>query len=280
LLNEHSFITKTTKIYNLSNVTTPSERKYIVPAVERAVIILQLLAQEPDGLTISQITQRLAVPKSTIFTILTTLKQYHLVERGEETGRFRLGMELFTLGSTVVERLNIRSAAYPTLKRLAQSTGLTTHLGIMDQGQVVYIEKIEGQGPIKISSAVGRRMGVHCTALGKAMLAQLPEAELQLIFNDHALLQRTPNTITSWEALRTDLARTYERGYAFDDEENELGIRCLGAPVFNHQREVVCAMSISGPRDRISIESIGTLARQLVEAAKEVSQNLGYTPLL
>lgn len=256
-------------------VSTP-ERKYIVPAVERAVIILQLLAQEPDGLTISQITQRLAVPKSTIFTILTTLKQYRLVERKEETGQFRLGVELFTLGSTVVERLNVRSAAYPTLKRLAQSTGLTTHLGIMDQGEVVYIEKIEGRGPIKISSAVGRRMSVHCTALGKAMLAQLPEAEFQLIFNGRDLAQRTPNTITSLETLWTDLARTRERGYAFDDEENELGIRCLGAPIFNHQREVTGSISASGPRDRISIENIGPLARQVVEAAREISQNLGY----
>ena len=207
---------------------------------------------------------------------MTTLKQYRLVERVEETGQFRLGMELFTLGSTVVERLNVRSATYPTLKRLAQSTGLTTHLGIMDQGEVVYIEKIEGQGPIKISSAVGRRMGVHCTALGKAMLAQLPQAELQLILSNYNLPQRTPNTITSLEALQTDLARTRERGYAFDDEENELGIRCLGAPIFNHQREVACAISISGPRDRISFENITGLALQVIEAAREISQNLGY----
>lgn len=254
------------------------ERKYVVPAVERAVIILQLLAQEPDGLTISQITQRLAVSKSTIFTILTTLRQYRLVERVEESGRFRLGMELFTLGSTVVERLNVRSAAYPSLKRLAQSSGLTTHLGIMDQGEVVYIEKIDGQGPIKISSAVGRRMDVHCTALGKSMLAYLPEAEVELIFNGRKLLQRTPNTITSLEVLRADLARTRERGYAFDDEENELSIRCLGAPIFSHRGEVACAISISGPRDRICIENIGPVARQVVEAAREISQNLGHTP--
>lgn len=262
----------------MPTVTVPSERKYIVPAVERAVIILQLLAQEPDGLTISQLTQRLAIPKSTIFTILNTLKQYRWVERVEETGQFRLGVELFTLGSTVVERLNVRSAAYPILKHLAQSTGLATHLGIMDEGEVVYIEKLEGRGPIKISSAVGRRMGIHCTALGKAMLAQLPEGEVQFILNGRALSQRTPNTIISLEALRADLARTRERGYSFDDEENELGIRCLGAPIFNHRREVVCALSISGPRDRFSIESIEVLARQVVEAAREISQNLGYVP--
>jgi DNA-binding IclR family transcriptional regulator len=256
----------------------PPERKYVVPAVERAVIILQLLAQEPNGLTISQITQRLTVPKSTVFTILTTLKQYRLVERVEETGQFRLGMELFTLGSTVVERLNVRSAAYPTLKRLAQSTGMAVHLGIMDQGEVVYIEKIEDQGPIKISSAVGRRMGIYCTALGKAMLAQLSEAELQLFFRGRDLLQRTPNTLTSLEALRADLARTRERGYAFDDEENELSIRCLGAPIFNHRREVACAISLSGPRNRISTENINALAQQVIEAASEISQNLGYMP--
>jgi DNA-binding IclR family transcriptional regulator len=150
----------------------------------------------------------------------------------------------------------------------------------MDQGEVVYIEKIEGQGPIKISSAVGRRMGMNCTALGKAMLAQLPEAELQLIFKGRDLPQRTPNTITSLETLRADLVRTRERGYAFDDEENELGIRCLGASIFNHQREVVGSISASGPRDRIFIENIGPLAQQVVEAAREISQNLGYVPPL
>jgi IclR family acetate operon transcriptional repressor len=256
----------------------PSERKYIVPAVERAVIILQLLAHEPDGLTISQITHRLAVPKSTVFTILTTLKQYRLVERVEETGQFRLGMELFTLGSTVVERLNVRATAYPVLKRLAQQTGLTTHLGIIDRGEVIYIEKIEGQGPIKISSAVGRRMGVHCTALGKAMLAQLPQSELQLILDRSDLPQRTPNTLNSVELLRADLARTQERGYSFDDEENELGIRCLGAPIYNHRHEVSCALSASGPRDRITSANIDELARQVREAAQEISQNLGYVP--
>jgi IclR family acetate operon transcriptional repressor len=256
----------------------PSERKYIVPAVERAVIILQLLAQEPDGLTISQITHRLAVPKSTVFTILTTLKQYRLVERVEETGQFRLGMALFTLGSTAVERLNVRAIAYPVLKRLAEQTGLTTHLGIIDQGEVIYIEKIEGHGPIKISSAVGRRMGVHCTALGKAMLARLPQSELQLILDGRDLPQRTPNTLNSAELLWADLARTRERGYSFDDEENELGIRCLGAAIYNHRREVAYAISASGPRDRITPDNIDELARQVMVAAHEISRNLGYAP--
>ncbi|MCB0172522.1 MAG: IclR family transcriptional regulator [Anaerolineae bacterium] len=260
----------------MSNLPLVSDRKYIVPAVERAILILQLLDQEPEGLTIAQITQKISIAKSTVFTILTTLNLYGLVERVEETGRYQLGMGLFTLGSSVIERLDVRSRAYPILKSLAQQTRLTTHLGIIDEDEVIYIEKIEGQGPIKISSAVGRRMGVHCTALGKAILAQLPADKLDIIFAGRQLPQRTPNTITSVQLLQVDLSRTKERGYSFDDEENELGIRCLGAPVFNHRGEVAHAVSISGPRDRVSLDTIESLAEQLKQAALEISQAVGF----
>jgi DNA-binding IclR family transcriptional regulator len=260
----------------LSILPPVSDRKYIVPAVERAILILKLLGQEPGGLTISQITQEISIAKSTVFTILTTLNLYGLVERAEETGRYQLGMALFTLGSSVIERLDIRSRAYPILKSLAQQTRLTTHLGIIDEDEVIYIEKIEGQGPIQISSAVGRRMGVHCTSLGKTILAHLPEEKLQTIFTGSKLPQRTPNTITSVPLLQDDLSRTKERGYAFDDEENELGIRCLGAPIFNHRGEVLYAVSISGPRDRVSLDTIEQLAEQLKQAAYEISQAVGF----
>lgn len=260
----------------MSNLPLVSDRKYIVPAVERAILILQLLGQEPEGLTIAQITQEISIAKSTVFTILTTLNLYGLVERVEETGRYQLGMGLFTLGSSVIERLDVRSRAYPILKSLAQQTRLTTHLGIIDEDEVIYIEKIEGQGPIKISSAVGRRMGVHCTALGKAILAQLPLEKLHSIFTGRQLPQRTPNTITSVQLLQVDLVKTKERGYSFDDEENELGIRCLGAPIFNHRAEVMHAVSISGPRDRVSLDTIELLAEKLKQAAQEISQAVGF----
>lgn len=260
----------------MSNLPPETDRKYIVPAVERAILILQLLGQEPDGLTISQITKRISIAKSTVFTILTTLSIYGMVERVENTGRYQLGIALFTLGSSVLERLDVRSRAYPILKRLAQETQLTTHLGIIDENEVVYIEKIEGQGPIQIQSAVGRRMGVHCTSLGKAILAQWPQEKLQTILAGHKLLQRTPNTITSAPLLQEDLSRTKERGYAFDDEENELGIRCLGAPIFDHRGEVLYAVSISGPRDKVSLDSIEQLAAKLKQAALEISLTIGY----
>ncbi|MCB0162738.1 MAG: IclR family transcriptional regulator [Anaerolineae bacterium] len=263
----------------MSNLPRISDRKYIVPAVERAILILQLLDQAPEGLTISQITQEMSIAKSTVFTILTTLNLYGLVEREEESGRYQLGMGLFTLGSSVIERLDVRSRAYPLLKSLAQQTRLTTHLGILDEGEVVYIEKIEGQGPIKISSAIGRRMGVHCTALGKAILAHVPEEKFLTLFTDYTLLQRTPNTITSVQLLQVDLTKTKERGYSFDDEENELGIRCLGAPIFNHRGEVIHAVSISGPRDRVSLDTIEPLAEKLKQAAQEISQAIGFVPV-
>jgi DNA-binding IclR family transcriptional regulator len=259
------------------NSPTKSQRKYIVPAVERAIQILQLLNQEPEGLTISQISQALALHKSTVFTILNTLSLYRLVERTEDTGRYQLGMALFTLGSQVVERLNIRTVADPILKQLVRQTGLTVHLGILDEGEVVYIEKLEGNGPIKVSSRVGHRVGLHCTALGKAILAHLSEAERRQQLARQSLLKRTSNTITSLEMLQADLERSKAQGFSFDDEENEPGIRCLGAPVYNYRQEVVCALSLSGPRDLISRSCREKLAKQLKQAALEISQALGFT---
>lgn len=262
----------------MSKLATVTDRKYIVPAVERAVLILQLLSQEPKGLTTSQIARKTSISKSTVFTILTTLHLYGLVERIEDTGRYQLGIALFTLGSSVLERLDVRSRAFPILKRLAEETQLATHLGIIDGREVVYIEKIEGQGPIQIQSGIGWRMDVHCTSLGKAILSQWAEEKVQASLTQHTLPHHTPNTITSLPLLQEDLSKTKERGYAFDDEENELGIRCLGAPIFNHRGEVLYAVSISGPRDRVSLDSIEQFAEKLKQAAVEISQTIGYVP--
>lgn len=253
-----------------------SDRKYIVPAVERAILILRLLQHERDGLTNSEIAQQLSIPKSTAFTILETLRQYGLIQRDDDTGQFRLGMELFILGSTVIEHLDLRETARPILKELAAETDLTAHLGVLDSQEVVYVEKIESQARIKVSSRVGGRMGVHCTALGKAMLAHLPEREARRMLDGSVLPRRTPNTITAHELLQSELARTKDRGYAVDYEENEIGIRCLSAPVYNRHGEVTGAISVSGPRDQISSERIDQLAEKVVAASQNLSERLGY----
>jgi IclR family transcriptional regulator, KDG regulon repressor len=253
-----------------------ADRRYIVPAVERAILILQLLGREPGGLTISEIAQKLSIPKSTVFTILTTLQEHHMVEREEGSGRFGLGMELFTLGSIVLESLNPRSAGREILKQLAEETHLTAHLGIIDRDEVVYIEKIESQARIKVSSRVGGRMGLHCTALGKAMLSAMPEAERHRLLQGMHFSRQTPNTIVSLPGLLEELQRVRERGYAVDDEENEPGIRCLAAPVYNHHGEVSYAISISGPLDQITPEKVDELAREVARAAGELSWRLGY----
>jgi IclR family transcriptional regulator, KDG regulon repressor len=260
----------------LATPAARSDRRYIVPAVERAILILQLLGREAGGLTISEIAQKLSIPKSTVFTILTTLHEHNMVEREEGSGRFGLGMELFTLGSIVLESLNPRSAGREILKQLAEETHLTAHLGIIDRDEVVYIEKIESQARIKVSSRLGGRMSLHCTALGKAMLSAMPETERALLLQGMRLSQQTPNTITSLPGLLEELQRVRERGYAMDDEENEPGIRCLAAPVYNHHGEVSYAISISGPLDQITAERIDELANEVVRAARELSWRLGY----
>jgi len=253
-------------------------QKYLVPSINRAIAILTILADTEGGLSLSEVAEKLNVPKSSIFNLLNTLLIHNFVNRDQSTNKYSLGMELFHLGSFVVEQMDIRRIAAPMMHQLVQKTGLTTNLGVMDRGEIVYIDKIECPGPIKIRTRVGSRMGVHCTALGKAILAFLPGDERLQVLKEIPLQKKTTNTLVVKEQLLTELELTRERGYALDFEENELNVRCLASPVLNHEGRVVCAISISGVMAQVDQESIPQLVEPLLLAAHALSAKLGYKP--
>lgn len=224
-----------------------------VPALDKTVKICNYLFSSP-GATFSQIQQDLALPKSSTSALLNALVAQHLLRL--EKGRFFLGLKLYEWGNRSLEQFDIRNVALPVLERLREQTGLTCHLGILDEVAPIYILKLENTQPIGIRSWVGKKLPLHSSGVGKALCAWLPDDKVAQMLPDEALPRFTDTTITSKTALMAELARIRERGWAFDNAEDSPGIFCIAAPVFNRNHQVIAAISISGvdlqmPRERI-----------------------------
>jgi len=179
------------------------------------------------------------------------------------------------LANMALEGLNLRDQAAPFLHRLMEKTGLTVHMAVLEHDEAVLIEKIQPLGAIKVATWVGKHVDLHCTALGKVLLAYRSEPEIDELIKKHGLLRHNENTIGSARKLKENLALTLKMGYALDDEEEELGIRCLGAPIFDSQGRVVAAVSVSGTTSQIEAEQLGTLAEQVKHTARSISDQLG-----
>ncbi len=263
-------------------MTQAIERKlsspYRVQVLDRAVAILELLWRQGPELSVMEISHTLGINKSTVRRILKALASHRLVEENESTGRYRLGIRLFELGSSVVARLDPQERARPYLERLVLETGETAHLCILDRGEVLYLDKHEPMRTMRIPSEVGRRNPAHCTAVGKALLAYLPEEELEELVRQHGLRAYTARTITTLAELKRELARVREQGYSVDNEEFEEGLRCIGAPIRDYSGRVVASISIAGPAFRLTEEKVPVLAHSVVEVARELSEELGYRP--
>lgn len=243
-------------------------------AVERALAILEAVAQRGGGLTNGELSRRLKIPKSSASYILRTLERQGYLRREGSTGRYRLGLKVVNLSRGVLSGLDIRELAMPALLQLVERCQLTAHLAILDQEEAVYIEKVEAPGFIKMNTWVGRRMDVHSTAVGKVLIAHLPEAEAQAIIRRRELKKRTPRTITVVSKLQQELGRVRTHGYAVDDEENSLGVRCVAAPVFDGLGDVVASVGVSGTTSQVSKTALPKVAEWVQETTRKISQQL------
>jgi len=248
---------------------------YKVQVLDRAIAILDVLSRSGSEMALTEVTEAVGLHKSTIFRLLMVLERERLVNRNPLTGRYRLGMKLFELGSKAVSNLSIRECARTQLEHLAFETGETVHLCVLDHGEMLYVDKVEPERSVRLASSVGRRICMHCSAVGKVMLAFLPDEAVADIVQQHGMTRVTKNTITTLESLNAELAQIHERGYAIDNEENEEGVRCVAAPIRNYTGTVVAAVSISGPTFRLKAEDIPALAAVLVKVADEISAELG-----
>jgi len=259
-------------------------RTQSVPALERGLLILEHLAKSRRGVTLSQLTQKLQLPRSTCHALLLTFRRCGYIQPDEETGRYRLGFRLYALANMALSGIGVRDHAAPLLYRLMQETGLTVHLAILEDGEAILIDRIEPPGAPKVATWIGRRMGLHCTAVGKALIAHIPAEKLDELIRKQGLLRHNENTISSMTRLRQACEEVQRLGYAVDDEEEEIGVRCIGAPVFNDKGEVVAAISISGAKAHLEDlpamaarvkETAIALSRQFVPASEENARHAG-----
>lgn len=246
----------------------------LATAVERALNILEAAAHRREGLTNSEISRKLGIPKSSASYILRTLEHRGYLRRETETGRYRLGLKILSLGGHAQANLDIADIALPFMRTLVEKIHMTVHLAVLDHGEAVYIEKVEAPGFFRVNTWVGRRMFLHSTSVGKCLLAWLPKHEAEAIVKQQGLKKRTPKTITTMSKLLTDLERVKEEGYAVDDEENSLGARCLGAPVFDVTGNVVAALGASGTLTQVDEANTPRIVEGLKDAARRISRQL------
>lgn len=245
--------------------------------LDKGLRILELLAEDEArrGLTLTEIGRALGMHRSTLFRFLATLRARGYLDRDPVSDRYRLGARVLTLSGAFLDALDIRDVARPALHSLCDETQELVHLATLDHDEVVTIERIEGRQPVSLQTGIGERRPAYCTASGKAILAYLPGDELERILA-LGMPAYTARTITSPARMREHLAQVRARGYAVDDEERIEGVRCVAAPVFGHDGEIVAAVSVAAPAHRAPDDRIDELGRQSRLAAEMVSRRLGY----
>jgi len=246
-----------------------------VQSLERAAALLRALAEAGRPLSAGELAAAVGLPRPTVYRLLQTLCAEGWVAQNGRS--FVIGASVLWLAARRLEQLELRSVGRPLLAELRDRTGETVHLGVLEAGQVVYVEKLESPGPLRMASMVGRIVPAHSTALGKAMLAYLPWEQVERIVEKHGLARRTSNTITDPARLFQELAAVRARGYSIDNVENEEGIRCVGAAIFEHRGRVAGAVSVSGSVATISLERARRELAPLVrEAAERISRAMGW----
>ena len=260
--------------------TAQSKPNNLVQTIERVSLILEMVGQNSQGMSIRDLSAGLNLPKGTIHRILSSLAYFGYIRQDPETKIYFLGLKLMDLNAQLSNQLDFRKVAEPILRDLAERTKQTAHLVILDRNEVVYVEKIETQQPaggLKMASRVGSRNPAHSSAVGKILLSCFSEEAVEDFLQKKGLPRRTANTITDPDAFREHLKSVRRQGYAMDDEENEQGIRCLGAPIFDGKGRPVAAISVSGSVFQMTKKAIHDVMKgEVMAAAAEISQRLGF----
>jgi IclR family transcriptional regulator, KDG regulon repressor len=260
-------------------VRKPKPRRMRLSSVANSIRLTKAFSEHENEMGISALALRLGLAKSTVHRLASTLVEYDILEQNRETGKYRLGLALFELGALVRRNMDTASQAQGEIHALAEATGETVQLAILDHLSVLYIRVRESRQAVRMSSGLGSRAPAHCTSVGKALLAFQP-AEMVNQVIENGLKRYTPNTITDPDALRQELATIRTRGYALDDEEIEEGLRCVAAPIRDHAGQVVSAISVAAPVQRMSKKQVQSTIPSVVAAANTISRRLGYLPSL
>jgi IclR family transcriptional regulator, KDG regulon repressor len=245
-------------------------------AVERALAMLEAVAHASEGLSNAEISRKLQIPKSSASYILRTLETHGYLTRDAESAKYRVGLKILSLSRGGLGGLDVRAIALPVMRRLMQHTGLTCHLAVLDGAEAVYVEKVEPEGFIRMDTWVGRRMRVHATSVGKAIVAHIPQDQVEHILRQVGMERRTPKTITGLPRLLKELEKVRAQGYAVDDEENNLGARCVAAPIFDERGAICASLGLSGTTQQVSSHTMPRILEALKDAARHISMGMGY----
>ncbi len=248
----------------------------IIQSVARALQILELFDESQQSLSIKEISTKLDLNKSTVHSLLKTLKEYGYVVQNEDTADYLLGWKLYERGNMLVSQLDIKSVAAKHLKKLNSIVNETVHLVILVGKQALYIDKINGNNSLVIYSKIGKTVNLHSSAVGKVLTAFLPNEKFNQLFNQYKFQQFTKNTIMDKEILMQELEAVRERGYGYDNEENEVGIICVAMPIYDYTQQVIAAVSVSTPKIKFSKQKEKLVIKNLTHCAEEISNELGY----
>ena len=251
-------------------------KRKIIGSVQRAIDILNLFEDNVNELGVTDIAKALGLHKSTASGLIQTLEINGYLEQNPDNRKYRLGLKLVERASVLLNQIQIRDIAMPYLEELHSWCDEAISLAVRDGTHVVYIERLLSSQALGMRTEVGKRASVHSTALGRAILSRLPDSELHQIAYSMNLYPITQHTITAPEALIEDIRESRERGFAIDDEENELGARCVSAAIMNHLGEPVAAISISVPIPRIPYKKVDYFGEKVVEVTRKISAQLGY----
>lgn len=248
----------------------------LVQSVDRTLTILEALSDYSDGIGITEISELVNLHKSTVYRLLSTLIYKGYVVQEEESKKYKITLKLFELGSKKVDKLDLVKISKPYAKMLMERVNEVVHLIIREETDIVYIDKVETNNTISMASRIGKRNKMYCTATGKAMLAFLPDEEVLKVWNSSKIVKLTKNTITDFIVFKKELQKINVSGYAIDDEENEIGVKCVGVPIFNMSGNVVGAISVSGPITRITDNNIDFISKEVIKCGNLISNEMGY----
>lgn len=247
-----------------------------IGSLQRAIDILDLFDEQTADLGITEISEALGLHKSTAAGLVYTLEQNGYLGQDQATRKYHLGFKLVERAFTLLDQIDLRAIALPHLQGLRDWCDESVNLAIPDGGQVVYVERLATTRSLGMHAKVGYRAPVHCTALGKAILSGLPETNVAELIAQHGLPAATPHTITDRERFLEEIRHSCALGYALDDEENEVGVRCIAAPIFDHTDQPAAAVSVSAPIHRLPISEVPRYGERVKEAARAISYDLGY----
>lgn len=249
--------------------------KYKVPALEKALSIIETLSDVGEPVGVSELCKMLDIPKTSAFFILNTLEQHQYIIKTDD-GKYRLGTRFISIGLSVLSKIDIRKVAKPFMEELLKETDFTVHLAVLDHNEAMYVEKVENHAFVKFSTYIGQRLPLHASGVGKAMAAQMTDAQLESLFNEVGLSSKTENTVTSPKDFRSMLEVTRTNGYAIEDEEGEYGIRCIGAPILGHDGKLIGAISVTAIRSELPIQEIPHVGEKVKATALRISNQMGY----